>query len=172
MEHETVLARLRRPIEELKSRPGRPASAEDLAGLGFQPLKLDVSDTDVDLTFARGCEWTTLGEVPKEPGVYLFTVERSTELRVMYAGQTEHLWMVTKGIRPGRGSRGPQRYGRPRNLTPGETRWRVNVLIADRLRDGWTALHWVRKEPRERLTSAEDKLIDGWGLRHVGWNIR
>ena len=75
-------------------------SDEDLAELGFLPLTLQVSDTDVDLRYARGCKWDTQGDVPKAPGVYLFTVGRSADLRVMYAGRTEHLWMVTKGRKP------------------------------------------------------------------------
>jgi hypothetical protein len=114
--------------------PGQPITATDLAKAGFQPLELRVTSLDVDLPSGRGCEWTTIGEVPAAPGLYAFTVEDAHQIRVAYVGLTEHLWMVTKGRLPGGGARGGQRYGRPRHA--GLTRQRVNILIAGQLRAG------------------------------------
>jgi hypothetical protein len=169
-----VIAKYRRTIEELKSRAGHSATREELEQLGFLPLTLAVSNPDVDLGYTRGCEWDTLGEVPDAPGVYLFTAGRGSELRVMYAGETGHLWMVTKGRLPRGEGRGGNRYGRPRNAPPG--RVKVNALLADRVRTGWTIRHWVRPLDGERGRSKEqrrreeEQFIGRWDLRRVGWN--
>ena len=62
--------------------PGHPVPVTALSAVGFWPLELQVHSLDVDLPCGRGCEWTTLGEVPEAPGLYAFTVEDDHELRV------------------------------------------------------------------------------------------
>jgi hypothetical protein len=148
---------------------GQPVTATDLSAAGFQPLELVVTSLDVDLLSGRGCEWTTIGQVPAGPGLYAFTVEDDHLIRVAYVGLTGHLWMVTKGRLPdGGGARGGQRYGRPRHA--GVTRQRVNVLIAEQLRAGRVVRHWVRQLPEAALRTEEERLITSWDLRRVGWN--
>jgi hypothetical protein len=157
--------------------PGFTVTSADLRKLGFVPLLLDVRSTKLELPFGTGCEWTTLGDVPKGPGLYAFTAGDDGDLRVMYVGLTEELWMVTKGRLPSGGARPGQRYGRPRYA--GVTRQRVNGLIAEQLRAGKLIRHWVRPlgEPpipraamRGRLLELEHELIARWHLRRVGWN--
>lgn len=148
--------------------PGYPISSEELARLGFVPLNLQVYSLDVDLSSGRGCDWTTLGEVPEGPGLYAFTVEDKNEIRVTYVGRTEHLWMVTKGRLPGGGGRGGQRYGRHRHA--GATRQRINVLVAEQIRVGRGIRHWVRQLPIGALRAEEERLITEWDLRRIGWN--
>jgi hypothetical protein len=149
--------------------PGHPVAAADLYQVGFRPLELRVTSLDVDLPTGRGCEWTTVGEVPQVSGLYAFTVEDDQYIRVTYVGLTEHLWMVTKGRLPGGGgARGGQRYGRPRHA--GVTRQRVNILIAGQLCAGRVVRHWVRPLPTAVLRAEEERLITSWDLRHVGWN--
>ncbi len=41
-----------------------------------------------------------MGDVPRGPGIYAFTAGGDDDLRVMYVGLTEELWMVTKGRLP------------------------------------------------------------------------
>jgi hypothetical protein len=36
----------------------------------------------VDLPIGHGCEWATIGDVPRGPGLYAFTVETGNEPRV------------------------------------------------------------------------------------------
>jgi len=76
--------------------PGHPVTLADLRQAGFRHLELRVTRLDVDLPAGRGCEWTTIGEVPDSPGLYAFTVEDHHQIRVAYVGLTGHLWMVTK----------------------------------------------------------------------------
>jgi hypothetical protein len=147
--------------------------------LGFQPLTL-VLKRYVCLSAGVGCEWDTIGEVPEGPGHYLFAVEDGIEIRVVYVGLTQHLWMVTRGRLPGFGSpRGGQRYGRPVNA--GVTRQRINMLIARELQLGRRVRHWVRRfrdppaaldDLRFQLLLADEELINRWRLREVGWNLR
>ena len=40
----------------------------------------------VDLPIGHGCEWATIGDVPRGPGLYAFTVETGNEPRVAYVG--------------------------------------------------------------------------------------
>jgi hypothetical protein len=148
--------------------PGHPISAADLARAGFQPLELGVRSLDVDMPSGRGCEWTTIGEVPQGPGLYAFTVGDDREMRVTYVGRTEHLWMVTRGRLPGGAGRGGQRYGSPRYA--GATRQRVNILVAEQVRAGRLVRHWVRLCQAAALRVEEERLISGWDLRRVGWN--
>jgi hypothetical protein len=149
--------------------PGHPVTAADLRQAGFRCLELRVTSLDVNLPAGRGCEWTTTGEVPDAPGLYAFTVEDDHQFRIAYVGLTGHLWMVTKGKLPGSGgARGGQRYGRPRHA--GETRQRVNILIAEQLRSGRVVRHWVRPLPAAALRAEENRLITSWELRRVGWN--
>ena len=149
--------------------PGQPITATDLSTLGFQPLELRVTSLEVDLPSGRGCEWTTIGDVPAASGLYAFTVEDDHQIRVAYVGLTEHLWMVTKGRLPNSGgARGGQRYGRPRHA--GVTRQRVNALIAEQLGAGRVVRHWVRQHPAAALRAEEERLITGWDLRRIGWN--
>jgi hypothetical protein len=158
---------------------GTRVGATALAAMGFLPLKLHITKREVQLGDAVGCEWTTIGEVPDAPGLYAFTLQRQDpeELRVVYVGMTTHLWMVTKGFLPrGGGARGGQRYGRP--IHAGTTRQRVNVHIAEAIREGWTVQHWVKPfdglslgaDPKQTLLTAEAKLIQRWALRREGWN--
>lgn len=157
--------------------PGFAVTAADLRALGFVPLLLDVRSTEVELPYGQACEWTTVGDIPKGPGIYAFTSGDDEDLRVMYLGLTEELWMVTKGRLPNGGARPGQRYGRPRYA--GVTRQRVNGLIGEQLRAGKLILHWVRplaEAPtdrgalRDRLLEVEQELITRWELRRVGWN--
>jgi hypothetical protein len=129
--------------------PGHPILATELSLAGFEPLELQVTSLNVHLPSGRGCEWTTIGEVPDASGLYAFTLEDDQQMRVAYVGLTEHLWMVTKGRLPGGGARGGQRYGRPRHA--GATRQRVNILIAEQLRAGRLVRHWVRKLPAQEV---------------------
>jgi len=147
--------------------PGHPVTAAELAGAGFRPLELRVA-RDVDLPGGRGCDWTTIGEVPDGPGLYAFSAEDDHEMRVAYVGRTEHLWMVTKGCLPGGQARPGQRYGRPRYA--GTTRQRINLLVAEQLRAGRLVRHWVRPCPAAALRLEEERLISQWDLRRVGWN--
>jgi len=151
--------------------PGHPVTLADLHQAGFWHLELRVTRLDVDLPAGRGCEWTTIGEVPDAPGLYAFTVEDNHQIRVAYVGLTGHLWMVTKGRLPGSGgARGGQRYGRPQHA--GVTRQRVNILIAEQLRSGRIVRHWVRPLPAAALRAEEERLITSWNLRQAGWNLR
>jgi hypothetical protein len=147
---------------------GYRITAHELHQAGFAPLELRITNLAVDLPLGQGCEWTTIGEVPRGPGLYAFTVETGQELRVAYVGLTEHLWMVTKGRLPEGGPRGGQRYGWPRHA--GATRKRVNMLIAEQLRAGHSVRHWVRPLPTAALRAEEERLITRWNLRQVGWN--
>jgi hypothetical protein len=150
--------------------PGHPVTLAGLRQAGFRDLELRVTSLDVSLPAGRGCEWTTIGEVPDAPGLYAFTVEDDHQLRVAYVGLTGHLWMVTKGRLPGSGgARGGQRYGRPRHA--GVTRQRVNILIAGQLRSGRVVRHWVRPLPAAALRAEEERLITSWNLRQAGWNL-
>jgi len=109
--------------------------------LGFQRHEIKVRH--LTLPSGVGCEWDTLGEVPKAPGLYAFTVDDGMHLNVVYVGMTTHLWMVTRGKLPdGGGARGPQRYGR--HKCAGPTRKRVNEAIGEQLRLGRTICHWLR----------------------------
>jgi hypothetical protein len=148
--------------------PGHPILAAELAEAGFRPLELRVNSLDMSLPSGLGCEWTTLGEVPDAPGLYAFTVEDDHQMRVAYVGRTSHLWMVTRGHLPGGAARGGQRYGRPRHA--GQTRQRVNVLIAGQLRAGRSVRHWTCPLPVAALHAEEERLIAGWDLRRCGWN--
>lgn len=157
--------------------PGHPASVGHLGEEGFVPLVLDVRVLDLDLPSGRGCEWTTAGDVPRGPGLYAFTVGEDGDLRVVYVGLTEELWMVTKGRLPLGGARPGQRYGRPRYA--GATRQRVNGLVGEQLRQGRLVRHWVRPLAdvpadrvilRARLLELEEELIVRWDLRRIGWN--
>jgi len=161
-------------------RLGRRLPLAELSSIGFRSLDLTIGRTDLELTGGMGCEWTTVGDVPDAPGLYAFTLHRVSEddLRVVYVGMTENLWMVTKGRLPrGGGARGGQRYGRPTHA--GETRQRVNVEVLRAHLDGWTVRHWVRPFPslsgtkehvRLVLKAEEEALISLWQLRCNGWN--
>jgi uncharacterized protein (UPF0548 family) len=127
-----------------------------------------VSSLEVSLPSGVGCEWTTQGEVPDTPGLYAFTVEDDHQMRVVYVGRTSHLWMVTRGQLPGSVARGGQRYGRPRHA--GQTRQRVNILIAGQLRAGRWVRHWTCPLPVAALRAEEERFIVGWDLRRCGWN--
>ena len=157
--------------------PGRLVSTSELNDEGFVPLKLEVRKLDAEYPFGRGCEWTTLGNVPKGPGVYAFTVGEDNNLHVTYVGLTEELWMVTKGRLPNGGARPGQRYGRPRYA--GVTRQRINGLVGEQLVLGRLVRHWVspivnplsdRADVRGQLVLREEQLIQRWDLRLVGWN--
>jgi hypothetical protein len=159
--------------------PGHAVGEAALRNEGFAPLSIEVRRLGVALPNGSGCEWTTQGNVPTGPGLYAFSVEDGTHLHVTYVGQTEELWMVTKGRLPAGPSRSrpAQRYGRPRYA--GITRQRINVLIAEQLQSGRTVRHWVQPlanapaspdDLRGHLTQAEEALIQRWRLRHVGWN--
>jgi hypothetical protein len=159
---------------------GHLASPEELPGLGFRPLELQIGRTDVQLPGGTGCEWTAVGDVPDAPGLYTFTLELRGEdgLRVVYVGMTEHLWMVTMGHLPrGGGARGGQRYGRP--TYAGVTRQRINIEVRRARQDGWIVRQWVRPFPsligaheqvRLVLGREEESLISRWELRRDGWN--
>lgn len=151
------------------SAPGHPVSVEELRAEGFTPLELRITRTDVALTSGVGCEWTTLGDVPDSAGLYAFTVSDGSALHVVYVGLTTHLWMVTKGHLPrSGGARGGQRYGRPTHA--GVTRKRINVLLAAELAAGRHIQHWVRPLAAEVIEAEEERLIQQWQLRRVGWN--
>lgn len=145
--------------------------------LGFIPLDLLFRPTTVELPDGPACEWTTVGDVPKRPGLYAFTIGPDDVLRVMYVGLTEELWMVTKGRLPSGDARPGQRYGRPRYA--GVTRQRVNALIAPHAARGALVRHWVKPiadPPSDRATlralllDEEQALITQWALRRHGWN--
>ena len=155
---------------------GFATTPADLAAAGFVPLALKFRPTSVQLPCGAACEWTTVGDVPTGPGLYAFT-SGDDDLRVLYVGLTEELWMITKGRLPAGGARTGQRYGRPRYA--GVTRQRVNALIAARVLSGEVIRHWVRplgETPgdraavRRRLLELEEELIVRWNLRRVGWN--
>ena len=156
-------------------RPGHPVDEATLASMGFMPFILEIRPAHVDLP--GSCEWTTSGDIPKGPGLYAFTVDKAGDLRVMYVGLTEELWMVTKGRLPTGQSRPAQRYGRPRYA--GVTRQRVNALVAAQLQQGRLVRHWLRPlenppgdrvEMRSTLLRMEQELITRWDLRRLGWN--
>lgn len=160
-------------------RPGFPTTAEAMHTEGFSALDLEFRDVDLELPYGTACEWTTRGDVPKGPGLYAFTADIQDELRVLYVGLTEELWMITKGRTPDGKARPGQRYGRPRYA--GVTRQRVNALIAQQLRQGRHIRHWVkpldeipldRAQMRRLLERTEEELISRWRLRELGWNRR
>jgi hypothetical protein len=157
--------------------PGWPISAEEIQAEGFVPLLIEVRAVAIAFHFGSGCEWTTVGSVPKGPGVYAFTVGDDDALHVTYVGLTEELWMVTKGRLPNGAARPGQRYGRP--LYAGVTRQRINCLVDEQLRLGRRVRHWVaplnsdvrnRTELRKELLYREQDLIQRWNLRRQGWN--
>lgn len=154
--------------------PGFAFSRAKLIAMGFQPLSLGILSLSIPLNGGKvGCKWRTLGAVPKSQGLYLFSVEHPVlGMTVAYLGMTQDLWMVTKG-RTSQGSARPgNRYGSP--YYAGDTRRRVNVLIARHARRGCTITHWVLplKLQRHQLEVAESALIRRWNLRARGWNIR
>jgi hypothetical protein len=159
------------------SLPGCPTTTAELSALGFSSLTLRIRDGQVPLQGGAGMNWDTVGEVPKAPGTYLFTVANVDAIHVTYVGITTHLWMVTKGRLPSGASRPGQRYGRPKYA--GITRQRVNVLVTAELRRGHTVLHWIRALPdapvgptelTDVLKRDEEALIQRWHLRQCGWN--
>ncbi|MDA8380761.1 MAG: hypothetical protein M0020_08055 [Actinomycetota bacterium] len=163
---------------QVADHPGHAVSVRELLQEGFVALELEVRAMDVEFPFGSGCEWTTLGAVPKGPGVYAFTVGHDDELHVAYVGMTEDLWMVTKGRLPSGEGRPGQRYGRP--LYAGATRQRINGLVREQLLLGKNIRHWVsllanppsaREELRSQLLAREEMLIRRWDLRRVGWNL-
>jgi hypothetical protein len=161
-------------------RLGHRLSSGGLLSLDFRSLDLRIGRTDLQLPGGTGCEWTAVGDVPDAPGLYAFTLQRPSEddLRVVYVGMTEHLWMVTKGHLPrGGGARGGQRYGRPTHA--GVTRQRINIEVRRAHQDGWIVRQWVRplpflagtrEEGRTALRAEEEALISRWQLRRNGWN--
>jgi hypothetical protein len=153
----------------MTSLPGHPITHEELASLGFSAHDIVIRATGVLLPHGPGCEWTTLGDVPDSPGLYAFTVDDGVVQHVTYVGLTTHLWMVTKGRLPRSGGARPgQRYGRPKYA--GITRQRVNVLIAAELDAGRRVRHWVRPLGPDALRREEERLIQQWRLRELGWN--
>lgn len=157
--------------------PGHSVEVQDLTDEGFVSLELDFRNVHLPLAIGPGCEWTTIGSVPKGPGLYAFTIGEDEDLRVTYVGLTEELWMVTKGRLPSGASRPGQRYGRP--LYAGVTRQRVNTLVRRQILFGRRVRHWVssrsgatadRAELRAQLGRDEERLIRQWDLRRVGWN--
>jgi hypothetical protein len=149
--------------------PGHPVTDEELVSLGFTAHDIVVRPVSVDLPGGRGCEWTTLGDVPDAPGLYAFTIDDGTHQHVAYVGLTTHLWMVTKGRLPRSGGARPgQRYGRPKYA--GVTRQRVNILIAAELEAGRLVRHWLRPTSAADLRREEEALIQRWRLRQLGWN--
>ena len=156
------------PSEGLPEGPGTQVDAADLLELGFRPLDLDLLSA-VELSGGTGREWDTCGDVPGSPGLYAFTIEQGDALFVTYVGLTEHLWMVTKGRLPGGHARGGQRYGRPKHA--GETRQRINILVAKQLDRGRVVRHWVRPmASKDALRPEESALITRWRLVERGWN--
>ena len=150
--------------------PGFPVSPRELENLGFSAHEIVVQRLDVLLPEGLGCEWSTLGTVPDSPGLYAFTVSDERAQRVAYVGRTAHLWMVTLGRLPRSGGARPgQRYGRP--LYAGSTRKRVNILVAAELAARRRVHHWLRPMPDELLVAEEERLIQRWSLREVGWNV-
>lgn len=156
---------------------GYATTSADMRALGFIPLDLLFRPTTVELPDGPACEWTTVGDVPKGPGLYAFTIGPDDVLRVMYVGLTEELWMVTKGRLPSGDARPGQRYGRPRYA--GVTRQRVNALIVPHAARGALVRHWVKPiadPPSDRATlralllDEEQALITQWALRRHGWN--
>lgn len=156
---------------------GYATTGDDMRTLGFIALDLLFRLTTVELPDGPACEWTTVGDVPKGPGLYAFTIGPDDVLRVMYVGLTEELWMVTKGRLPSGDARPGQRYGRARYA--GVTRQRVNALIAPYAARGALVRHWVKPiadPPSDRATlralllDEEEALITQWALRRDGWN--
>ena len=165
------------PIDGGATDIGHATTAHAMRDAGFHALELEFRPASIDLPTGPGCEWTTVGAVPSGPGLYAFTVGPDDDLRVMYVGLTEELWMVTKGRLPAGGARPGQRYGRPKYA--GTTRQRINALIAERIGRGDHVRHWVgpiidppqdRTALRARLLQEEQELIETWKLRSVGWN--
>lgn len=157
---------------------GTPITRAELVAEGFNQHHLAFRTSDY---WSGVCEWDTDGTVPDSGGLYAFILHPGgdllgNDLRAVYVGLTGHLWMVTKGTRPGGGPRGPQRYGRHKHAAP--TRLRVNGLIADAKSQGFGVSHWVRPAPipsgvdaRVHLRPDEEELIVRWGLRREGWNV-
>lgn len=165
------------PIDPGATGIGYATTAHAMRDAGFHALELEFRPASLELPTGPACEWTTVGAVPSGPGVYAFTVGPDDDLRVMYVGLTEELWMVTKGRLPAGGARPGQRYGRPKYA--GVTRQRINALIAGRIERGDHVRHWVRPMSdlppertamRARLLEEEQELIAAWKLRAVGWN--
>jgi hypothetical protein len=158
-----------RETPEPRGLPGTTVTVNELNALGFLPLELEFKEP-VELAFGQfGIDWNSLGEVPNGPGLYAFTVESDRELRVTYVGMTTHLWMVTRGRIPAGSGRGGQRYGRPKHA--GVTRERINVLVAEQVRMGRVATHWVKPVDKvAELRLQEEQLIAKWSLRLAGWN--
>jgi hypothetical protein len=164
-----TLVRKIEAVPPSRGMPGTKVTIEDLASLGLIPLELRLRDP-VELGFGQvGIAWDTLGEVPRTPGIYAFTVESDGDLRVCYVGLTTHLWMVTHGRLPEGTGRGGQRYGRPKHA--GVTRQRINVLVAEQVRLGRVVTHWVKPvDDLAGLRLQEEGLIATWNLRLAGWN--
>ena len=74
--------------------------------------------------------------------VYVFhLVEARGHMAVVYVGLTTWLPMVALGVKGGMARPG-QRYGRPKYA--GQTRQRINVLVAHEVAAGRTIRHWLR----------------------------
>jgi hypothetical protein len=149
--------------------PGYPVLEGELVALGFAPHELQFDPGEVLILGGIGVAWTTLGDVPDAAGLYAFTIDDGRRQNVAYVGRTSHLWMVTKGRLPhSAGARPGQRYGRPKYA--GGTRQRVNVLVAAEVAAGRRVRHWLRPLAAADLAGEEERLIQLWRLRQVGWN--
>lgn len=151
---------------------GTWVSEHELRSLGFVPLGIEFTGKRHDLKSGTCSDWNTIGVVPEARGVYAFVVEEpDAQLRVVYVGRTEHLWMVTKGTLPQGLSRPGQRYGRPK--WAGVTRERINAHVTAAVADGLVVTHWVcARQPDEDLDLIERNLIKRWDLVRCGWNRR
>jgi hypothetical protein len=149
------------------------------------PLKW-LSETHEHPRYGQMRDFDVPGEVPRFPGLYAYTldlddlVDLVDLVEMKYVGQSEHLWMVTKGNRPdvpsGSG-RGGQRYGRPKHA--GDTRKWVNSRLTLSKSVGRTALIWVQYKVAlaDQFTRvcAEHEAINRWQSRipelgGYGWN--
>jgi hypothetical protein len=154
---------------------GTIVTRDELTSQGFAPQQLQFRTVDFSGPF---CEWDTLGVIPNSAGLYAFVIsppDRPDKLRVTYVGLTDNLWMVTKGRLPNGSSRPAQRYGRHKYA--GETRVRVNGLVAEAKRAGFDVTHWLSprlvtsgERAQVALALLEEELIGKWDLRRAGWN--
>jgi hypothetical protein len=148
-------------------------TAEALRDHGYRPLKIAWLPTTYQHPTLGLCRnFDVVGDVPALGGLYLYnTYDGSADdpvLRVRYIGRTSHLWMTTKGVLPGGGGRGGQRYGRPRHA--GATRQRINAAVTADAAEGLQVGLWVRPVPACELHAAEEADILKWDLRRHGLN--
>lgn len=149
--------------------PPNITTDHELRAEGWEPLEIHwLPETYQHHRYGTMRAFDVVGQVPSSQGIYLFTLGRGI-VDVRYCGESGHLWMVTRGRRPGTPGRAGNQYGRPK--WAGDTRQWVNSRLTQHLDE--EPRTWTRAMPcasEDELLSAENACIDRWELWRYGWN--